>query len=123
MSDLGSRLMIVDHEWDSQLVYQLMLEAQGYNVDAYSDPVMAISEFKPDYYDLIILDYRMEGLNGLALVQRIRKLDPFVKAIFIAAWQPETIGKELQNCFIKVLPKPIFEERLVEEARVALKRS
>jgi DNA-binding response OmpR family regulator len=68
MSDLVSWSLIVDDEWDCQWVYQLMLKAQGYNVHDYSDPIKSISEFKPDYYDLIILDYRMEDLDGLALV-------------------------------------------------------
>jgi DNA-binding NtrC family response regulator len=123
VSDLGPRILVVDDERDSEWVYQLILEGQGYNVDAYFDPIKALSEFKPGYYDLILLDYRMEGLNGLALVQKIRKLDPFVKAILVTAWQPQTIGRELQNWFMKVLPKPISEERLIEEIRVALKQA
>jgi DNA-binding NtrC family response regulator len=123
VSDLGPRILVVDDERDSEWVYQLILEGQGYNVDAYFDPIKALSEFKPGYYDLILLDYRMEGLNGLALIQKIRKLDPFVKAILVTAWQPQTIGRELQNWFMKVLPKPISEERLIEEIRVALKQA
>ena len=56
---------------------------------------------------MIILDYRMESMNGLSFIQEIRKLDRLVKAILITAWQPETIGSELQNWFIKVLQKPV----------------
>jgi len=123
VSDLGPRILVVDDEKDSEWVYELILEKQGYCVDAYFDPIRALSEFKPDYYDLILVDYRMEGLNGLALIQKIRKLDPFVKAILITAWQPQTIGKELQNWFMRILPKPISEEKLVEEVKIALNQN
>ena len=123
MSGLGPRILVVDDERDSEWVYKLMLEQEGYNVDSYFDPIQALTEFKPNYYDLILLDYRMGGLNGLALIKEIRKLDPLARAILITAWQPQTLEKDLQNSFMKVLPKPVSEEKLLEEVRVAMKQN
>lgn len=115
-----TRLLVVDDEKDSTFVFASILEAEGYVVDAYSDPIKALSAYKPGHYDLIILDYRMDGLNGLAFIQKVRKVDPLAKAILITAWQPQTIGKGLQDWFIKVLAKPLPQEKLLEEVTHAL---
>jgi DNA-binding NtrC family response regulator len=72
---------------------------------------------------LIIVDYRMADINGLAFIQEIRKLDRLAKAILITAWQPQTIGHDLQNWFNKVLLKPVTVEKLVEEVKLTLKQS
>jgi CheY-like chemotaxis protein len=121
MSPSEPRILLVDDERDSESVFEMILEQEGYSVHAYFDPIEALLKFKPQYYDLIILDYRMEPMNGLSFIQEIRKLDRLVKAILITAWQPETIGSELQNWFIKVLQKPVSQEKLIEEIRLALK--
>ena len=114
--------MIVDDENDSLLVFSLMLRAEGYVVDTYNDPIKALSAFKPGYYDLIILDYRMAGLNGLGLVQKIRALDSLAKAILVTAWEQRSIGDEVQKWFIKVLSKPLPEEKFIEEVRLVLNK-
>jgi DNA-binding response OmpR family regulator len=52
-------------------------------VDTYNDPVKALLAFKPGYYDLIVLEYRMVPLDGLAFIQKIRALDRLAKAILV----------------------------------------
>ena len=122
MSILAPRILIVDDERDSESVFEMILKQEGYSVHAYFDPIEALSKFKPQYYDLLILDYRMESMSGVSFIQEIRKLDPLVKAILITAWQPESIESELQNWLIGVLQKPILQEKLIEEIRIALKK-
>jgi DNA-binding response OmpR family regulator len=63
----------------------MILENSGFTLDAYSDSVAALSKFKPHYYDLLLLDYRMPKLNGLELYTRISKLDPTAKALLLTA--------------------------------------
>jgi two-component system, OmpR family, response regulator ChvI len=112
------RILVVDDENDSLLVFTLMLRAEGYIVDSYNDPIKALTAFMPSHYDLIILDYRMAGLNGLGFIQEIRKLDNSAKAILLTAWL--SLGDEVKKYFMKVLAKPISEEKLIEEVRLAL---
>ena len=120
MNTLGPRILFVDDEIDCQSVFEMILKQEGYSVHAYFDPIEALSKFKPQYYDLLILDYRMEPMNGLSFMQEIRKLDPLVKAILITAWQPESIGGEVRNWFIGVQQKPVSQEKLIEEIKIAL---
>ena len=42
-------------------LFALILEDKGYLVDTYTNPIRALAEFKANYYDMIILDYRMDG--------------------------------------------------------------
>jgi CheY-like chemotaxis protein len=115
-----TKILVIDDEKDSTFVFASILEAEGYVVDAYNDPIKALSAYKPGYYDLIVIDYRMAGLNGLAFIRKIRAIDKSAKAILVTAWQPQTIGKELQDWFIKVLGKPVSQEKLLEEVTHAL---
>ena len=112
--------MLVDDEKDSVYVFTLILRNEGHIVDTYSDPIKALSAFKPGYYDLIILDYRMAGLNGLGFIQKIRTLDRLARAILVTAWEQRSIGNDVQKWFIKVLGKPVSEEKLIKEVRLAL---
>jgi CheY-like chemotaxis protein len=65
------RILIVDDEKDMVHLFALILEDKGYLVGTYTDPIRALEEFKANYYDMIVLDYRMDGLNGLELYQKI----------------------------------------------------
>ena len=114
------RILLVDDEEDVTLVYKLMLKNEGYTVDAFTDPNKALSAFKSGYYDLIILDYRMAGLNGLEFIQNVRKIDKLAKAILVTAWEQHSIGNELEKWFIKILSKPLFVDVLIKEIGLAL---
>jgi CheY-like chemotaxis protein len=115
-----TRILLVDDEKDTEYAFALILKAEGYIVDAYNDPVKALLAFKPDYYDLILLDYRMAPLDGLALIQKIRALDRLAKAILVTAWETQYIGNEIRKWFINVLGKPVTDEKLIQEVRLAL---
>ena len=114
------RILLVDNEEDVTLVFELMLRKEGYIVDVFTDPNKALSAFKSGYYDLIILDYRMAELNGLEFILNVRKVDSLVKAILLTAWEPESLGDEVQKWFVKVLSKPLFSEVLIKEVGLAL---
>jgi DNA-binding NtrC family response regulator len=115
------RILLVDDEEDVTLVFELMLRKEGYMVDAFTNPISALSAFKPGYYDLIILDYRMAGVDGIKFIQDVKKVDRLIRAILITAWQQQLIGIEIQKLFIKVLSKPILPEVLIKEVELVLK--
>ena len=54
-----ARILLVDNEPDNTSVLSMGLEDEGYKVDAFNDPILALSNFKPNYYSLVILDINM----------------------------------------------------------------
>ena len=66
-SECLPRILLVDDEKDHLMLFTMVLEDGGYSVDAYTDPVPALLRFRPDYYDVAVLDYIMPVLNGLEL--------------------------------------------------------
>ncbi len=54
-------------------------------VDSYTDPTLALSNFKPGLYDLLILDIKMPKISGLDLYQKMKEIDSTVKICFLTA--------------------------------------
>ncbi len=117
-----TRILLVDDELDIVYLFALILEDKGYVTDTYTDPLKAFSEFKSNYYDLLILDYRMAPLNGLQLFQKIRALDSSVKAMLLTAAHEQLEVDENLKWFSRILVKPIAARELLEEVAVALEK-
>jgi two-component system catabolic regulation response regulator CreB/two-component system response regulator ChvI len=64
------------------LLSKIVLEQNGFKVDSFNDPLAALSNFKPDSYDLVILDIKMPNIDGFELYRQIMKIDNKVKACF-----------------------------------------
>jgi CheY-like chemotaxis protein len=79
------RVLLVDDEPDICMVYQIVLQDAGYECISYTDSVKALQEYRPFYYDLILLDIKMPILNGFELCKKILELDRTVHIIFITA--------------------------------------
>jgi two-component system response regulator ChvI len=76
---------LVDDEPDIILFVKTVLEINGFVVDSYNNPTLALSNFKPGLYDLLLLDIRMPKMNGFELYQKMREIDRNVKACFLTA--------------------------------------
>jgi DNA-binding response OmpR family regulator len=57
------KILVVDDEADLTLLCRLALEYYGFKVDTFTDPRKALSNFKPRYYDLVILDIMMPNMD------------------------------------------------------------
>ena len=62
------------------------MEYNNYIVDAYASPIEAISKFKANIYDFILLDIIMPEMNGFELYEDIKKRDPKSKVCFMTAY-------------------------------------
>jgi DNA-binding response OmpR family regulator len=58
------RILLVDDEPDNVRIFTIALRDAGFEVAAFVDPGLALSTFKPNYYDLLILDMRMLDMPG-----------------------------------------------------------
>jgi DNA-binding response OmpR family regulator len=81
----NNRILLVDDEPDTIRVVEMVLEDNGFLVDTYTDPTVALSNFKPGLYDLLLLDIRMPKMNGFELYQKMKEIDSNVKICFFTA--------------------------------------
>lgn len=67
--------------------FSLALEDSGlFETDTYNDPLVALSNYRPNFYDLLLLDIRMPKMDGFELYQKMKKMDNKVKVCFISAY-------------------------------------
>jgi DNA-binding response OmpR family regulator len=115
----GKRIMVVDDESDLTLFYSMSLEYHGFIVDAFNDPRKALSNFKSNYYDLIVLDIKMPNMDGLELYKEIQKLDGKANVCFLTASELyyEEFRRKEYNAIDKDLfiRKPIGNDELIKE--------
>lgn len=122
------RIVLVDDEADILHVVKRGLEIKGFEVDAHDSPQEAINSFKPNLYDLAILDIRMPGLNGFALYRQMKKIDPSLTVCFLSAFEmhPEEFKKvfpSLSEGVKTIIKKPITTSELLKEIAPFLKMS
>ena len=81
------KILVVDDDIDITLLIKEGLERKGFHIESYNDPQVALQEFKPDFYDLMLVDIRMPKVNGFEFYQGVRKNDIKVKVCFITAFE------------------------------------
>ncbi len=79
--DTKGRILVVDDEPDITFTLQAGLEVGGFDVDAFIDPELVLSSFKPGLYDLVIIDIMMPRMDGFVLHERLKSLDPISKYV------------------------------------------
>jgi DNA-binding response OmpR family regulator len=122
----NNRILVVDDEPDLTQVSRLALEYHGFKVDSFNDPQEALSKYKPDLYDLVILDIKIPKMDGFELYHELKKKDNNANICFLTAselYYEEFRTKEYcsldKHLFIR---KPIENEELVKQITKMIKR-
>ena len=123
------RIFLVDDDDDHTITFKVGLEHAGFEVDAYNNSAIALSNFKPDYYDLLLIDIKMPKIDGFELYERIRKIDDKVKVWFITAYEvyyktltevsSKSKSKE-ETILDRFIQKPIEINNLVKQIKSEL---
>ena len=112
-------VLIVDDEPDIITPLQITLEDNGFQVDSFNDPILALENFRKRSYSLLILDINMPKLNGFELYTKIKKIDNKVRVCFLTAltelqeyesFRREVFPEEGKRYFIQ---KPVRNEEVV----------
>jgi DNA-binding response OmpR family regulator len=79
------KILVVDDEQDIVFTLKTILNEAGFSVDAFTNPSVAFEMFRPEKYELIILDIRMPGTNGFELYMKLLEQDSSIKVLFLTA--------------------------------------
>lgn len=124
-------ILVVDDDQDTTLAVKSSLEIENNRVDnkfffqiyTYNLPLLALSEFKPNYYDLLLVDVEMPNMNGFELSSKITEIDANPKICFMSAAEVnyealrEIYPTVSVGCFIK---KPVSLDHLIRRVRAEL---
>ncbi len=104
-------LFVDDHEVLARLSCEI-LETQGYRaVSAYS-AADALDKFAKERFDILVTDFRMEGMNGLELARQVHQKDPSVPVIIVTGYGPIDGGKDVNACLQKEQLFPALLEKI-----------
>ena len=104
-------LFVDDHEVLARLSCEI-LEMQGYKaVSAYSAKE-ALEKFSQQDFDILVTDFRMEGMNGLELAHKVREQSPNTPVIIVTGYGPVDGGKDVSACLQKEDLFPALIEKI-----------
>jgi CheY-like chemotaxis protein len=84
----------------------LVLEDSGlYQVAKCTDPLLALSNIKPDAFDLVLIDIKMPNIDSFELYDKMKKIDGNLKVCFIGTYDNEESHKALRDQFPSLEPE------------------
>ena len=123
-SQKQKKILVIDDNPDIVFTLRVGLESDPtMRVFGFDNPVTALVEFKPNFYDLLLIDVNMPLMDGFQLAQNLVRRDLNVKVCFMTAGEINmNAAREVHplksiGCFIK---KPIASEQLLRRIRAEL---
>ncbi len=104
-------LFVDDHEVLARLSCEI-LEMQGYRAVCAYNAAEALEKFEQQKFDILVTDWKMEGMNGVELARRIRAKDPQIPVIIVTGYGPLDAGKDANACLSKEELFPTLLEKI-----------
>jgi DNA-binding NtrC family response regulator len=104
-------LFVDDHEVLARLSCEI-LEMQGYKAVSAYNAEDALNKFDNENFDLLVTDFRMDGMNGLELAKRIHQKNPEVPVIIVTGYGPVDGGQDVKACLQKEELFPALLEKI-----------
>jgi DNA-binding response OmpR family regulator len=124
------RILVVDDNPDITLTFKRAFEEANrigdskiFQVNTYNDPLLSLSEFKTDYYDLMLIDINMPEMNGFDFCVKVLERDVNPRICFMSSGliNQEALREQYPSlsigCFIK---KPVTMENLIRRVNAEL---
>ncbi|MEJ7640737.1 MAG: response regulator [Candidatus Nitrosocosmicus sp.] len=122
-SNSSFNILLIDDDEDILFTFVTIIKSAGYHVTSFSDPYQALGHFSqmdPYHYDLVIMDIRMPGLNGIQLYSKFKVMNPDLKVFILSALDAI---EELLSLFPElksndILKKPIEPHDLLAKVKI-----
>ncbi len=124
------RILIIDDDADITTTFKMGIEDGNIDtnnrrieVHTYNDPTAALSEFQPNFFDLLLVDINIPHMNGFQICEKILELDINVRVCFMSSGEinrealREIYPAVSLGCFIK---KPVNMDYLIERIKAEL---
>ncbi len=116
-------ILVVDDEPVARQSLSDILRLEGYNVSAVANGEQAVEHVRNHAVDLIVLDLKMPGMNGLDVVQVVNQLSPDTEIILLTAFgSMESAVEALRQRVHDYLLKPASPSQILESVKRGLER-
>jgi len=104
-------LFVDDHEVLARLSCEI-LEMQGYRAVSATSGAEALKKFDEEAFDILVTDFRMDGMNGLELARKVHARNPQIPVIIVTGYGPVEGGQEVAACLQKEELFPALLEKI-----------
>lgn len=115
------KVLLVDDEPDVVYLVKRGLKRNGFEVDGYTDPMLALKNFRGGVYSLLLLDIKMPEMDGIEFFRTVEKEDDKVKVCFFSAseYLASSSKDKFQNSPDKFLfiSKPISIPEMIKQIK------
>ena len=131
----ADKILVVDDEQSMTQFLSIVLRKEGFHVTAVSNGKDALERVKNDNFDVVITDIKMPGMDGIQLLNQIKKHDPSVPVVIMTAYASQQSAidavnhgafqyliKNAKNDEIKLVVRNALEMRRVRSENLFLKR-
>ncbi len=110
----ASRLLIVDDDSDFAVSLAEFLELCDHQVDITFTGKDGVEAAKKNYYDAVLMDISLPGLNGIESLRQIRQANPAVRCFLMTGFSADHIAKQgIEAGAVEILTKPIELEDIL----------
>lgn len=106
------RVLLVEDDSAVRRSIQLILQAHGYDVRAFSSGTLALADPSAIEAACLVTDYRMAGMSGLDLLRGLRAVGWRRPAILITTHRSDYTEESEDPLFDEILEKPLLDRRL-----------
>ena len=118
---MAKKIIVIDDEKIVCDMAKKILQAEGYEVETFTDSQLALGAIRSQTFDLVITDLQMENVSGMDILKEVNRLHPHTRVIMLTAYATldatiEAIRERIYDFF----PKPVKIEELKQSVRKAL---
>ena len=121
----GRNLLVVDDEENMRRLIKKVMSEQGYRVDLLEngEKTIQLVAKEPNSYDIVMLDIRLPGKDGIKVLRKIREINPEIAVIMMTAYESlETAIQAIREGAYDYLIKPVGVDELIISVERALER-
>lgn len=119
-----AKILVVDDNLDMCQIISDILKEEGYSVHCSYNGEDALMKIKKNHYDLIVLDYILNEMSGLMVLEKALQMIPSLKVIMISAFGDKSIKARARELGVSdFLDKPFDIKRFVQAVQDFLNKN
>ena len=116
-------ILVVDDDEATRAYVTEIFSSRNWRVDVAEDGPSSLALVEQQPYDVVVLDYRMPGMNGAELCRRIREFQPDVREVLLTGFPTiDTVYPAIEAGADQILAKPVDRAELLRVVEQELAR-